>query len=133
MVGRFAGAILLRKLNTIKFMIWSVAVTLIGLAGILMSDSLVMAQIMIIVTGLGFSNTFPIIFAYTVGRMQDYANELSSLIILSVIGGAVVPPVMGLLSDNISVTASLFVLVFCTVYFGFAGLYALRNRVVSSE
>jgi len=128
MVGRFSGAILLRKLDTHKFLIWGVALTLLGLAGVFLSDNLTTTRIMIFITGLGFSNAFPIIFALTVDRMPDYANELSSLIILSVIGGAVIPPIMGLLSDNVGVTASLSVLVLCTVYVGFASLYAMRTR-----
>ncbi len=128
MFGRFAGAFLLRKLNTHKFLIWSVALTLLGLAGVLLSDNITLTRILIFIAGLGFSNTFPIIFALTVEHMPDYANELSSLIILSVIGGAVIPPIMGLLSDNISVTASLSVLVLCMIYVGFAALYAIRNR-----
>ena len=130
MVGRFSGAILLRKLNTYKFLIWSVAITLLGLVGVFLSDNLTLTRIMIFIAGLGFSNTFPIIFALTVERMPDYANELSSLIILSVIGGAVIPPIMGLMSDNISVTASLSMLVLCMVYVGFASLYASRTRSV---
>jgi len=67
-------------------------------------------------------------FALIVERMPDYTNELSSLIILSVIGGAVIPPVMGLLSDNVSVTASMFVLMVCMIYVGFASYYSIRTR-----
>ena len=131
MVGRFLGAILLRKINQNKFLTWSVIVSLLGLAGIILSGNLALSRIMIVVAGLGFANTFPIIFAMIVDRMPDYANELSSLIILSVIGGAVIPPVMGLLSDNISVTASMFVLVFCMIYVGFATYYAIRTKKTS--
>ena len=81
---------------------------------------------MIVVAGLGFSNTFPIVFAKIVERMPDYANELSSLIILSVIGGAIIPPIMGVISDQAGVTASMFVLVVCMVYVLFASIYAIR-------
>ncbi len=128
MVGRFAGAFLLRKINPDRFLIWSVIVSLVGLAGIILSENLVMTRIMIMVAGLGFSNTFPIVFAKIVERMPEYANELSSLIILSVIGGAVIPPVMGLISDQVGVTASMFVLVICMVYVLFASVYAMRSQ-----
>jgi FHS family L-fucose permease-like MFS transporter len=127
MAGRLAGALLLRRLNPGQFLIWSVLLTLVGLAGIILSGSLPFTRIMIIVTGLGFSNTFPIIFARIVERMPAYANELSSLIILSVIGGAVIPPIMGVLSDQAGVTASMLVLVACMVYVGYASLYANRS------
>jgi len=128
MVGRFAGAILLRKINSHGFLIFSVILTLAGLAGVILSGSLALTRIMIFVAGLGFANTFPIVFALIIERMPDYANELSSLIILSVIGGAVIPPVMGLLSDNVNVTLSMYVLVFCMIYVGFAAYYAIRTN-----
>lgn len=126
MVGRLLGAILLRKINPNGFLLWSVIVSLVGLAGMILSGNLMLTRVMIVVAGLGFANTFPIVFAKIVERMPDYANELSSLIILSVIGGAVIPPIMGVLSDNVGVTASMFVLVFCMVYVLFASLYAIR-------
>jgi MFS transporter, FHS family, L-fucose permease len=126
MVGRLVGAIVLRKINPDRFLIWSVVLSLVGLAGMILSGNLALTRIMIIVAGLGFSNTFPIVFAKIVERMPEYANELSSLIILSVIGGAVIPPIMGVVSDNMGVTASMFVLVFCMVYVLFASLYAIR-------
>jgi fucose permease len=128
MVGRFLGAILLRKINPYGFLSFGIVLTLIGLAGIIISDNLTITRIMIFVTGFGSSNTFPIIFSLIVGRMPKYANELSSLIILSVVGGAIIPPVMGLISDNIGVTACLYVLVICVLYVGFATWYAIRTR-----
>ena len=128
MAGRFAGAILLRKIKSHRFLVFSVILTLVGLVGIILSGNLTLTRVMIFVIGLGFSNTYPIVFALIVERMPDYTNELSSLIILSVIGGAVIPPVMGLLSDNVSVTASMFVLVVCMIYVGFASYYSIRTR-----
>lgn len=128
MAGRFLGAILLRKISPYTFLIWSIVITLIGMAGIIISDNLTVTRIMIFVAGFGFSNTFPIVFSLIVGRMPEYANELSSLIILSVVGGAIIPPIMGIISDNISVTACLYVLVICVIYVGFASWYAIRTK-----
>jgi len=128
MVGRLLGAILLRKISPYKFLSWSIVITLIGLAGIIISDDLTLTRIMIFVAGFGFSNTFPIVFSLIVARMPNYANELSSLIILSVVGGAIIPPVMGVISDKISVNACLYVLVICVLYVGFSIWYAIRTR-----
>jgi FHS family L-fucose permease-like MFS transporter len=128
MFGRLLGAILLRKINPYGFLTWSIVLTLIGLAGIIISDNLTLTRIMIFVAGFGFSNTFPIFFSLIVARMPSYANELSSLIILSVVGGAIIPPVMGVISDKISVTACLYVLVICVLYVGFATWYAIRTK-----
>jgi FHS family L-fucose permease-like MFS transporter len=128
MVGRFLGAIFLRKLNPINFFIISSLITLGGLAGILLSGNLMLTGILIFVTGLGFSNTFPIIFALTIDRMPDYSNELSGLIILSVSGGAILPPLMGILTDLINVNAIIYVLIFCMIYVTFAAFYAASVR-----
>jgi FHS family L-fucose permease-like MFS transporter len=127
-VGRFLGAIFLRKLNPINFFIISSLITLGGLAGILLSGNLMLTRILIFVTGLGFSNTFPIIFALTIDRMPDYSNELSGLIILSVSGGAILPPLMGILTDLINVNAIIYVLIFCMIYVTFAAFYAASVR-----
>ena len=126
MVGRLAGALLLRKINPNAFLLWSVILALVGIAGVIVSGNLALTRVMIVVSGMGFANTFPIVFAKIVEKLPDYANELSSLIILSVIGGAVIPPVMGLVSDRAGVTASMFVLVICLLYVLFASIYAIR-------
>ncbi|OFY66528.1 MAG: sugar transporter [Bacteroidetes bacterium RBG_13_43_22] len=127
MVGRFTGAILLRKMNSGKFLVLTTLLTLLGLAGIILSGNLNVTRIMIFIAGLGFANIFPIIFALTIERMPDYSNELSGLIILSVSGGAVIPPLMGIFSDNLGIQSSIFILVFCILYVGYASYYIIRK------
>ena len=128
MAGRFLGAILLRKLNTVTFFIISALVTLAGLVGILVSGNLMLTRILIFIAGLGFSNVFPIMFALTIEKMPDYANELSGLIILALSGGAIIPPLMGVLTDLYNVNAIIFVLVFCMLYVTFTAIYSLYMR-----
>ncbi len=127
MIGRFLGAILLRKINNNLFMTVSTVITLMGLAGLIMSNDLMLTRIMIFVTGFGFSNLFPLMFAIIVAKKPDYANELSGLIILAVSGGAIVPPIAGVLTDMVGFTAPLFVLLFCTLYVAFATWYVNKK------
>ncbi|HYW96863.1 MAG TPA: hypothetical protein VE870_14810, partial [Bacteroidales bacterium] len=126
-VGRLIGSFVLRKIKSGNFLYGSILVTLLGLTGIMVTRDLNLARIMIFVAGFGFSNIFPIIFALIVERMPKYDNELSSLIILSVIGGAVIPPVMGVISDHFGVATSMLVLVLCILYVFFASYYALMK------
>jgi len=49
------------------------------------------------------------------------------LIIFAVSGGALIPPIMGLLSDNFGVASSIYVLIFCILYIAFAAYYAIRK------
>ena len=84
---------------------------------------------MIFIAGLGFANIFPVLFAVILEYKPNHANELSSLIILSVSGGAIIPPVMGVLSDAFGVSISIYVLVFCMLYVLFASIVALKRNL----
>ena len=127
MVGRLAGAFLLRKLNTIKFFAVSAMITLAGLIALILINNLTLAWILIFITGLGFSNIFPIVFTIAVENKPEYANEISGMIILAVCGGAIIPPIMGLISDSFGVTQSLFVLVGAIIYVSYSAYYASKN------
>jgi len=127
MTGRFAGAILLRKMNIKVFMVVSTLLALAGLVGIIFSEDLLLTRILIFVIGFGFSNVFPIMFALIVEQKPAYANELSGLIILAVSGGAIIPPVIGLMSDLFGFVASIYVLIFCILYITYASYYVIKH------
>jgi len=128
MAGRFVGAILLRKVNIKNFMIVSTLLTIVGLVGLIFSDNLLLTQILIFVSGLGFSNVFPIMFALIVEKKPDYANELSGLIILAVSGGAIIPPLVGFFSDIFGIIATIYVLIFCMLYIAYATYYVIKTK-----
>ncbi len=128
MIGRLAGAVLLRKLDAKLFLTISTTLTLVGLAGLILLNDLFLVQVMIFITGLGFANIFPIIFGITVESRPEYANEISGLIIFFVSGGAVIPPIMGLISQHYGVELSMGVLVLCILYVGFAAVYAMKSK-----
>ena len=127
MAGRFLGAILLRKINIKVFMIVSTLLAIVGLFGIILSHNLLLTQIMIFVSGFGFSNVFPIMFALIVEKKPDYANELSGLIILAVSGGAIIPPIVGFFSDMFGIVATIYVLIFCMLYIAYASYYVIKT------
>jgi len=127
MTGRFIGAVLLRKINIRVFMAVSVALTLLGLFGIILSDDLMLTRVLIFVAGLGFSNVFPIMFAIIVEKKPAYANELSGLIILAVSGGAIIPPIIGFFTDMYGPLAAIYVLIFCVLYIAYATYYVIKT------
>ena len=59
----------------------------------------------IILVGLGFANIFPLIFSITVDAMPERANEISGLMVTAIAGGAILPPVMGMVADRFGVVA----------------------------
>jgi fucose permease len=72
---------------------------------------------MIAVMGLCIANVFSIIFSLALQHVPGKANEISGLMIMGVSGGAVIPPLMGVLTKAIgSQTGSLWVIFGCVVY-----------------
>jgi MFS transporter, FHS family, L-fucose permease len=94
--------------------------------GMILAPTPLIGKICIFLAGLGSGNLFPLIFSITVNKMPDRVNEISGLMIMAVSGGAIIPPLMGLVSQNLGGSASIFVVIGCMVYILFAGLYARK-------
>lgn len=117
MLGTLGGAIMLSKIPTRKFFVWSSVVGLASILGLIFAPSDMVAMVIIFIIGLGVANIFPIIFSLTVEKYPLRSNEISGLMIMAVCGGAVIPPVMGWISDQTgSVTAAMMVLVASITY-----------------
>lgn len=112
MLGTFGGAILLSKLPARKFFIASALLGLVSLLALILAPSDTVALVVIFIAGLGIANIFPIIFSLTVEKYPLRSNEISGLMIMAVCGGAVLPLLMGWISDLTSnVTMAMLVLV----------------------
>jgi fucose permease len=81
----------------------------------------------IVLVGLGFANIFPLIFSITVDKMPERSNELSGLMISAILGGALIPPVMGLIADHTSVLTGFIVPLICILYIGWVSLFTNRR------
>lgn len=127
MLGTFGGAILLTKLSSNKFFIWSSVLGLASILALIIAPSEVAAFAIIFIIGLGIANIFPLVFSLAVERYPERANEISGLMIMAVSGGAVIPPIMGLIGDNFGVTLSLFVLVISMLYISYSAYYATKK------
>jgi len=126
MISRFLGAVLLNYFKPKPFLILTTLLTIISFVGMILSPSATVGKIFIFLAGLGSGNLFPLIFSITVNKLPERVNEISGLMIMAVSGGAAIPPLMGLVSQNFGGSASIFVVVGCMVYILFAGLYARK-------
>lgn len=123
--GRFTGSLILNWISPSKFFIATVIVSLAGLLA-LFSGSLILVIAGIILTGLGFANIFPLIFSITIEKLPERSNEISGLMVTAIVGGAVIPLIMGKVADLTSVTMGLLVPLAAIVYVFFI---ALRQQV----
>ena len=99
-VGAFLGGLVLLKYPTPKFFAGSVILALVSLAGMIFSKGLVAILIFVALFGLGYSNLFAIVFSTSMQRVPEKTNEVSALLIVGVCGGAVIPPLLGVITDS---------------------------------
>ena len=65
----------------------------------LLSENLWFILGCVAVFGVGYANLFSIIFSLSLKRVPEKANEVSALLIVGVSGGAVLPPLLGVVTD----------------------------------
>ncbi|MGB2144092.1 MAG: MFS transporter [Flavobacteriaceae bacterium] len=124
MIGRFIGAISLRFVAIKYFFRTSTILSLIGLFMVLFMPGVWSARIGIFVIGLGTSNIFPLIFSIAAQKLPARVNEISGLMIMAIIGGAIIPPFMGLVSSTIGVLESFYILLIAFIYLLTLSLYS---------
>ena len=129
MLGTFAGALMLTLLPSRKFFVWSAILALLSILALIFAPTAISAMVIIFIIGVGVANIFPLIFSLAVEKYPVRTNEISGLMIMAVSGGAVIPLLIGSLTDNIGVTAGMFILVVCAVYELFVSLVNLRKAI----
>nr|WP_319510308.1 MFS transporter [uncultured Draconibacterium sp.] len=116
-IGTFIGAILLMKYSGRLFYIGSAVLGIVALVVMVAIPGPVsLMYVMIFCSGLAVANVFSIVFSAALRRKPEYANEVSGLLIMGVAGGAIVPPIMGLVSDAAGQTGAMVVVLLLFVY-----------------
>jgi len=115
MVGRFAGSAMMKRIAPPKllgfFAVCAFLCTLTAIAG--SGTAPVWA---IVLLGFFDSIMFPTIFALSVKNLGIYTKLGSALLVMSIIGGAIVPAVMGYISDISSIQKAFVVPLICYSY-----------------
>jgi fucose permease len=126
-IGRFSGGVILSWMSARKFFIVTSVVSILALGGLFVPDRTV-AVASFFLAGLGFANIFPLAFSITVESMPQYTNELSGLMVTAIVGGAFLPPLMGLVSDHSSVQIGFLVPMLAMVYIAWTALMNAKPR-----
>lgn len=116
MAGTFLGALLLVKLASRPFLLWTSIASVLTILGLMFVPSQNAAMVIMFLVGLAVANVFPLIFSLSVEKYPTRANEISGLMISAVFGGAVIPALILKLFDNVSIYAGMMVLLACAVY-----------------
>lgn len=115
-VGCFAGSFLLARMKEWRFLLISILLMAIAVVGLLVGQSRWMLYSAIAVMGLANSNTFSIIFSRAMKAVPEKQNEVSGLLIMGLIGGAIFPPIMGLASDAMGQSGAILCMAVGVIY-----------------
>lgn len=105
-VGAFLGGVVLMRFSASKFFTASSCLALVSLVGLIFSRNLTMILFFVALFGLGYANLFSIIFSLSMQKMPQKTNEVSALLIVGVSGGAVLPPLLGVITDTFGIQGS---------------------------
>ena len=98
-LGAFLGAIILAKYSSKKFFRLNIIVAVMALVLLIFTNGKLSIFILYGVIGFTIANIFSIIYSMAIQARPDKGNEISGLMITGVFGGAVLPFMMGILSD----------------------------------
>lgn len=113
-IGRFVGTALMRKIAPNALLTLYAGINILLCALVMMGKGEVSVYALI---GIFFfmSIMFPTIFALGVKDLGEHTKEASSFIIMSIVGGALVPYVMGAIAESQSTAISFIVPLICFV------------------
>ncbi len=123
LVGRLVGTFLLAKFDP-RRLLGIFALIVMGLLAVTMLGTGNLAKWSVVSVGLFNSIMFPTIFALAIGGLGPLTGQGSSLLVMAIVGGAVIPLAVGWLADQYGLQASFLLPLLCYLFIVF---YAWRG------
>jgi FHS family L-fucose permease-like MFS transporter len=122
--GRFVGTLLMSKFRPASLLAVFAAVDVVlCLAAALSGGDFGLYALM--ATSFFMSIQFPTIFTTSLRGLGNYTKSGSSFLVMAIVGGALIPPLMGLISDASSINTAMLVPAACFVV---VALFGLKSR-----
>jgi FHS family L-fucose permease-like MFS transporter len=121
MAGRFVGSALMSVIKAEKMLV------VLGILGVVLMlvSMLTTGQVAIwslVLCGLANSIMYPTIFTLGIAELGPMTSKGSGVITIGNVGGAVIPPVFGLLADKIGIQYAFVVPIICYIFIAYYGL-----------
>jgi len=131
MLGRFSGSAIMRLIQPSRLLSLFAAGSLLCLLVILLGHGQPSVWAIVLI-GFFHSIMFPTIFALSLKNLGPYTKLGSSLLVMSIIGGAVCPVIMGRISDAWNIQRAFVVPLVCHAYVFYFALRGYRPLPVQS-
>ena len=131
MFGRFIGSALLQVVRP-NHLLMCAAIAAAGLATVALLTNGHIAMGAALLIGLFNSIMFPTIFTLGIAEAGHLTSRASSLLIMAIVGGAIIPLLMGRMADLFGVHHSFFIPAICYLYIVYYGLsgYKIHRKAV---
>jgi|SRR5579859_666932 len=129
MIGRFSGSAIMKRVPAPKLLsLFGIGALICVAVGI--SAPGLTSVLAIVLVGFFNSIQFPTIFALSLKNLGTLTKRGSSLLVMSIIGGALIPAVMGRLSDLTNIRVAFIWPLICYAYVTY---FALRGYKTTGE
>ncbi len=131
MLGRFSGSAVMKKIPAANLLSFFALGSLVCLTHVSLASGPIPVWAVVLV-GFFHSIMFPTIFALSLRDLGSYTKLGSSLLVMSIIGGAAIPAVMGRISDASNIQRAFFVPLLCHVYILYFAVRGHRPSVLGA-
>jgi len=125
-IGRFSGSLLMKKIKAENLLgCFALINTLLMLLVIGCHNLLGFGAL--VVNYLFMSIMFPSIFALGIKGLGNQTKTASSILVLTIVGGAIAPPLMGYIGEN-NMNIGFVVPLLCFLYISFFGFWGSKSK-----
>ncbi|EIA74602.1 L-fucose-proton symporter [Campylobacter coli 132-6] len=127
MVGRFIGSAVMSIIPPNRCLAFNAMMSIcLILLAVLVGGKVAMVSLI----AIGFFNSimFPTIFSLATKNLGKFTSQASGLICMAIVGGALIPPVQGLVADYSNLLLSYMIPMLCYFYILFFALKGYKSR-----
>ena len=129
MIGRFIGSYLTNIIKPARVLSFF-AIGALALVFMSAQTTGLTSMVSILAVGLFNSIMFPTIFSLSLEGLDDLKPQASGILCTMIVGGAIVPPMYGYLTDLYGFKWAFSLLIICYLYIYFFGKVQLRKNII---
>ena len=127
-LAAIGGAALFAKVSAAKCFPWCMGLGIVATAGIFVAGTPFAFLACVFVAALATANSFGMCMGLALDRVPEKANEITSLMVMAIVGGGIVTPILGIVQGSSAGAAGVVgVLLACLGYLLALGVFAGRS------
>ena len=125
-LAAIGGAVLFARISAARCFPWFMGMGIIATAGIFLADTPLLFLVCVFVAALSTANSFGMCMGLALDHVPGKANEITSLMVMAIVGGGVVTPIIGLAQSMVGSVGVVIVLLACLAYLFALGVFARK-------